>query len=462
MKKIIWPAVFTLAGFSALLALRISGSGFLNEEGLKYLLAFSCTCLGISVVRLCSFLCFNVLYVKRIRREAPGLLRILFSVVAYGVLFVLIFGLVLKRDITGLLATSAVLSVVLGLALQDTLGNFFAGASLHIEQPFKIKDSIKFRDYVGEVEAVSWRTTTIRTNNNTLLKFPNSLLAHDPIEIFPYNRLHRHAVTFPAPYSVFPQTVINIAQNAARSLENVSYEVEPKVRITGFGDSSVNYEALYWMKDYMQVPDTSAKIRERIWYAFYRDNISMPFPTRHLLIDRMKVESRENAPCVDYRCVIERIDIFEPLSPTERETLATSDCIRVFAPGECMVRCGEAGDSMFIIGRGKAEVRVPSNGGSSTVAVLETGSFFGEMSLFSGEPRSADVVATEEAEVLEITKSSLQRLLVENTRLAEAFSTKVAERLAGLESHADSTRQEEIKVEQGRLLDRIRRFFNLS
>jgi len=441
MKKTIWPAVFCLAGFSVYFILRVSGASFINEEGVRYLLAFCCVCLGMAIIRSCSFLSFNILYFRRTKREAPGLLRIMFSLVANVILFTMIFGLVLKYNVTGVLATSAVLSVVIGLALQDTLGNFFAGASLHIEQPFKIKDSIKFRDYMGEVEAVSWRTTTIRTGNNTSLKFPNSLLARDPIEIFPYNHLHRHSVSFPAPYSVSPQTVINVAKNAARDLADVSYEIEPKVRITGFGDSSVNYEALYWMNDYMKVGDTSAKIRERIWYAFYRDNISMPFPTRHIMLDQMKVECRENTPKVDYGHVIEGIDIFEPLSPTEIESLLASDGIRVYAPGECIVRYGEAGDSMFIIGRGKAAVMVPSDEGHPAVAVLETGNFFGEMSLFSGEPRSADVVAVEEAEVLEIRKSSLHRLLTENTRLAKAFSTKVSDRLAGLERHADSNRQ---------------------
>jgi len=453
---------FSLAGFSAFLVLRVSSAGFIHEDGLRYLLAFCYACLGMAVVRGCSFLCFNILYFKRIRREAPGLLRIMFSLFAYGIILTLICGLVLEYNITGLLATSAVLSVVIGLALQDTLGNFFAGVSLHIEQPFKIKDSIKFRDHTGEVQAVSWRTTTIRTSDNTFLKFPNALLAHDPIEIFPYDRLHRHSVSFSAPCSVSPQTVINIAKKAASSISNVSYEVEPKARITGFSDSSINYEALFWMKDYMKVNDTSAELRERIWYAFYRENIRMPFPTRHVLLDRMKVECRESVPKVDYRCVVEGIDVFAPLSSTEKEALVASDGIRVYAPGECMVRCGEAGDSMFIIGRGHAEVRAPSSGGPSTVALIEAGSFFGEMSLFSGEPRSADVVAAEEVEVLEIRKSCLQKLLIENAKLAEAFSEKVSERLGTLQKHADSTRQEEIKVEQGRLLERIKRFFNLS
>ncbi len=137
--------------------------------------------------------------------------------------------------------------------------------------------------------------------------------------------------------------------------------------------------------------------------------------------------------------------------------------MRLFAPGEYMVRSGEAGDSMFVIGRGRAEVWVSSNGSHSTVAVLNTGGFFGEMSLFSGEPRSADVIAVEESEVLEIRKTSIQKLLIENAKLAEAFSRTVAERHAGLEEVAGLVRRrEETKVDVDTFLSRLKRFFNLS
>lgn len=462
MKKIIWPAVLSIVGFLTYFFIRLTGTGFIYGNGLKYLLAGCYACLGMSVVRFLGFLFFNILYRRRTRREAPALLRIMFSMFAYSILFTLILGLVLEYDVTGLVATSAVLSVVLGFALQDTLGNFFAGASLHVEQPFKIKDGIKFREYAGEVDAVSWRTTTIHTNSNTYLIFPNSLLARDSIEVFPYNRLHRHSVLFSASYSISPQTVITAAEASVRDLPHVSYEIEPTARITGFGESSVNYELLYWMKDYMKVAEAGAKIKERIWYAFYRDNISMPFPTRHVLIERAQTEPRGIFCDVDYRGVIDKIDVFEPLSSTERASLVCSNGICVYGPGEYMVRCGEAGESMFIIGKGKAEVRVSSNGAFSTVAVLETGSFFGEMSLFSGEPRSADVVAVDEVEVLEIRKPSIQKLLVENAKLVEVFSTKVAERHAGLERHANSVRREEIEIEQENILQRMKRFFNLS
>ncbi|MDR3557399.1 MAG: mechanosensitive ion channel family protein [Syntrophobacteraceae bacterium] len=463
MKKIIWPAAITLASFLAYFALRSWLSGPLHAVGFRDLLAFCYVLLGMTIVRWSSYLFFDLLYLKRTGREAPGLLKVMFSLVCYSILFMLILGLVLKYDVTGLVATSAAVSVVIGFALQDTLGNFFAGASLHIEQPFKIKDSIRFRDRTGEVETVSWRSTAIRTTDNSLLITPNSLLAREPIEVFPYDSLHRHSVSFSAPYSVAPQTVIDVARSAALDLPDVTYEVQPTARITGFGESCVDYELLYWLKDYMRANDASARLRERLWYAFHRERISMPFPTRHVLLENINPEDLEYKTGVDYRRAIDGIDIFQPLTSVEKDALLTLSHVLLFAPGEYMVRCGQPGDSMFIIGRGEAEVCVSSNGTHSTVAVLKTGGFFGEMSLFSGEPRSADVIAIEESEVLEIGKTGIEKLLLENASLARTFSKTVSERLAVLEEHAGRVcRREEIKVEEGKFFERIKRIFNLG
>jgi small-conductance mechanosensitive channel len=427
MKKLAAPLAFCLVTFLVYVTLYFSDRHLIDENGLAYFLAIFFASLSVLGVRIAGLVLFDIIYLKRTKREAPDLLRMLFSLALYSILFTMISSLILKLDLSGILATSAVVSVVIGLALQDTLGNFFAGTSLHIEQPFQIRDSIRVRDKVGKVEAISWRTTTIRTNNNTTVFFPNSLIAREPIEVFHFNQLHRHLVEFSAPYSISPQTVIQTAISTVHGFPAVSSEVQPTARITSFADSSIQYELFYWVTDFSRVPDINARLRERLWYAFNRENIDMPFPIRHILWERQK--SVEQVKCleVDYKRVINQISIFEPLSKSEREAIVAANGKAVYAPGESMVRYGNPGDSMFVIGRGKAEVRVPVNGNYKSVAVLETGSFFGEMSLFSGDPRSADVVALEEVEVLEIKKASVHKLLLENEKLAEAFSLKVSE-----------------------------------
>src|SRR5262249_50367945 len=196
---------------------------------------------------------------------------------------------ILDREIgLEILATSTVLSVILGLALQDTLGNFFAGISLHVEQPFQILDSIRIGDLIGKVEGITWRTTTIRTNDNSIVVFPDSRVAREPIEIYPFNNLNRRALEFPAPYSAQPERIASLVREAVSGLPESAQDKTPVVRIKSFSDSCVTYEVLYWVKDYMVTADVDARARQRIWYVYRRAGIEIPYPMRHLLVENLE------------------------------------------------------------------------------------------------------------------------------------------------------------------------------
>ncbi|HEY9232843.1 MAG TPA: mechanosensitive ion channel family protein, partial [Blastocatellia bacterium] len=348
--------------------------------------------------------------------------------------------------------------------LQDTLGNFFAGISIHIEQPFHILDSVRIGTEVGRVEAVTWRTTTIRTNNNTVIIFPNSRVAREQIEIFPFNNLNRRVLRFPAPYAIAPGTIIPMVRETVRAMPNVAPEKTPIVRIGEFADSSITYEVLYWVRDYMLTPDMDARIREHIWYAFRRRGIEIPFPIRHLLME----QAESKPPVLDEGAegderFIESVSLFEPLTDEERARIVGSLVKHLYAPGELILRRGDAGDSMFIISQGRVDVRLPqANGGTQQVAVLEPGNYFGEMALFTGEPRTADVYALEEVEVLEIRKAAIEPLMHDNTQLAEAISRRVAERQAQLVAHTRAVPEEEKQQQSANILRRIKRFFGLN
>src|SRR5204862_7076318 len=133
--------------------------------------------------------------------------------------------------------------------------NFFAGISIHIEQPFHIFDSVRIGNEIGRVETVTWRTTTIRTNNNTVIIFPNSRVAREQIEIFPFNNLNRRVLRFPAPYGIPPENIIPLVRETVRAPPNLAPEKTPGVRIAEFHDSSITYEILYSLREYMPTPD---------------------------------------------------------------------------------------------------------------------------------------------------------------------------------------------------------------
>lgn len=463
MKKLTLPITISILLIAAYEVVRFFKPEVLAMKGTEYVIAALLVGFTIILVRAVSYVLFDVVFVKRKAREAPALLRGLLSTVLYAVCFILIYKVVLRNELGGFefIATSTVVSVIIGLALQDTLGNFFAGISIHIEQPFHILDAIRIGGEIGKVEAVTWRTTSIRTSNNTLIIFPNSKVAREQLEVYPFNGLNRRVLRFPAPYQLPPQRVIPLVRETARTLPGIAPERIPVVRIAEFHDSSITYEILYWVKDYMLTPDLDAKIREHIWYVYRRNDIDIPYPIRHVLMEEQQPVLKPREETHDR--IIEAVAIFEPLTAEERDAVVKSLVKYIYAPGEIILRQGDPGDSMFVISRGKAEVQIPqTNGSLQRVAVLERGNFFGEMALLTGEPRNANVSALDEVEVLEIRKSVMQELLNKNSQLAEALSHKLVERQAELVERARLMPEEEKRRHSQTLLHRVKGFFNLK
>lgn len=463
MKRITIPLTVSVVLLLVYVVFQLFEPGLISPSVAKYLRAILLLGVSVGLIRAISFVLFDVLFQKRKGREAPALLRVLLSLVLYSVALALIYKLVLVPTGPGFefIATSTVVSVIIGLALQDTLGNFFAGLSIHVEQPFQILDAIRIGQMIGRVEAVTWRTTTIRTNDNTIIIFPNSTVAKESLEVYRFNNLNRRILHIPAPYNIAPQRVIPLIRETVASIPNVASERSPVARIGSFADSSIIYEILYWTKDYMWVPDIDAQIRQHVWYIYRRSEIDIPFPVRHVLLDQQgkAVTQQEDG----YERVIDSVEIFAPLSAEEKEAVARSAIKSVFAPGELILRRGAPGDSMFVIYRGNVEVRLPNrDGNAQQVAELKAGNFFGEMALLTGEPRNADVVAVGEVETLEITKGILQQLLDNNTALAEGLSHMIAERQTRLDEYARGAPEQEKQVSRNAILRRIQRFFGLD
>ena len=416
---------------------------------------------GILVLRWASYILLDLLFRKRKGREAPQLLRMVISIIGYAAIFVWVYSGVFSKSLGGILATSAVLTVILGLALQDTLGNFFAGISLHIEQPYNIGDALQVGEFLGKVESVTWRTTAVRTTYNSQVILPNSRVARDPIEVFSLDTLNRRSLFFPAPYEASPPAVVQLAVQIAASVPRVSAARPPSARISAFADSSMTYELLYWITDRLWADEIEAIMRWRIWYTFGSLGIKLDFSAYEVILERRK--AAKPGPGGELAKFLAGINILKPLETHELESVAASVTRHVYAPGETVLRTGDTGDSMFVIYRGQAEVLATDPGGiARRLAILEPGNVIGEMGLFTGEPRRADVCAVGELELLEIGKPVMGKLLADNQLLTEAFSRIIAERQVELAQLSESAAAGETTAFHKTILQRIKRFFSLD
>ncbi len=419
--------------------------------------------LAYLVVRALNALIFGLVFRFRRGFEAPTLVRNVFSIIAFTALFFLIFSLIFpSANLGALFTTSAIFGVILGLALQDTLGNFFAGISLQADRPFQVGDviTVGVLRQTGVVEEITWRAIKIRTFSNHIVLISNSTAAKEPIEVCPRENLNARIVFFNALYTDSPAKTIHVVREAVREADNVSQKITPVVRIRNLGESGVEYEVKYWPVDYSKHHDTDALVRQRIWYAFRRADLNFAFPTRTLIVER-KPKPGEHDP--NGGAITERlsaVDIFAPLSADETLMLAQSATSHVFAPGETVIRAGDPGSSMFVVHNGRVSVQISENGRPLTVATLSEGAFFGEMALFTGEPRTASIVAIEEAEVLEIGHEAMKAVFNNNPDLVESLSHIIAERRQALAASADQVRP--AHDESAGILSSIKRFFGLK
>lgn len=414
-------------------------------------------------IRVLNALLFDFAFRLRRGYEAPTLVRNIFTLVAFVILFIIIFNRVYDEvDLGALFTTSAIFGVIIGLALQDTLGNFFAGISLHADRPFQVGDviSIGAEKHTGVVEGITWRAVKIRTFQNHIVLLSNSVAAKEAIEVCPRDNLNARLVFFGTLYTDSPAKTIHIVREAIREAENVSPKITPIVRIRSLGDSAIEWEVKYWLQDYAKYNDTDALIRQLIWYALRRANITFAFPTRTLHVERKSLVAVPEGPQKEIIERLSAVDIFAPLSVAEVEKLAMATVRHVFAPAEFVIRAGEEGASMFVVHSGRVQVQVNEGGKTRPVAVLGEGAFFGEMGLFTGEPRTANVVALEETEVLEIGHAAMKHLFETNPDLAESISWTIAERRAGLKATSQQASQD-AEAESAGLLSSIRRFFGL-
>lgn len=383
-----------------------------------------------------------------------------FPTIVQDAIVIVLFGfaatLLLQEKI---FAATAVGAVVLGLALQDTLGNLFAGLAIQIEKPFRVGHWVRIADIDGLVSEVTWRATKVRTKGGNFVIVPNSKLADDIIINYSEPSLEtRVEVEVGVHYDCAPNTVKRVIRDALRDEPLLVPSREPEVLIVDFASSSVNYRVRVWTTAFSEDERLRDRIRSAIYYAFRRHNIVIPYPIQ------TEIQKEDQPPSprdfVEDEARLREVAIFAALSDEERSQLARSTTRSTYAAGEVIVRQGEVGASMFIVATG--EVVVVTEPGAVEIARIGPGGFFGEMSLLTGAPRNATVRMEVDSDLLEITVEAFRRFVLKNPTVVEQVGLAVASRRAELE-HRRAAGQTAAPAEAPQsFMERVRRFLGLS
>ena len=471
-KTVVVLCLCSAAGFlvAALLAHLGAGAGASCKavHGLAILL------LAAGAINAAGIVIFGVL-LPALRLSAPALIVDILMACAYA-----LAGLAALAsagvNLSGLVATSAVMTAIVAFSLQDTLGNVMGGMVIQLERSLSTGDLMRVNGVEGRVLEIRWRQTTIETEAGEVIVMPNSVLMKSNVTIVgrEAGRCCR-SVAFKVYYDRAPSAVIDCVEKAfaADSPPKVARAPAPKCLLDRFEEDAAGYLLCYWVAvgDLRERFGIDSAVRTRLYYALSREGIKLSIPSRSVVMARREEEFLgRNQEVENGRrlAALRVVPIFAPLSEQELSVLASRLTKTPFAKGEVITKQGARADCLYILENGEAQVSLASADGAASQAVarLKGGDFMGEMALMTGQPRSATVAALTHVDCYRLDREGFADILAKRPEIAEAISLALAKRRIELDSARggldEEARRLAVKRTQGDLLSRIRDFFMLA
>jgi small-conductance mechanosensitive channel/CRP-like cAMP-binding protein len=435
----------------------------LSAEVSNYIDLFFIVILALVLIKIVSIVIFDIVLKERRKIIVPKLLKNFINLLVYLVVIFVVFHFILGFELTPIIATSAVMTLVLGFALQDTLGNFFSGLAIHFEPPFQIGDWVKIGNTIGKVQEITWRSVKLITRHFDTVVFPNTYIAKETIINFSKPlQSHAHSFTIGVSYNDSPDHVISVIRGVLSQVEGVNTSIEPIIRLVAFQDFSILYNVRFHYYDYANIERIEGEINRRLWYVFKRENITIPFPIRNIYIHKKSEElSVQNQEVYE---TIKNIFLFSKMSEDEMKLIISKMKEKYFARGEIIVNQGDEGSSMYIIKEGIVSIDVIRAGGQEIhIKELHKGDFFGEISFLTGDKRSATAKALTETVLYELEREDLHNAIQVNKDIAYKLQEVVMQRKEEvIKAIEDDTLVMEEKIKEEKkfngIIDKIKKF----
>jgi small-conductance mechanosensitive channel/CRP-like cAMP-binding protein len=420
------------------------------------------------IVALVNRYVWDLYFEKKRQTPIPHFLREVVGGIIFLIflLFVLSYGYHAEAQLKGLLAGSGVIAIILGFAGQNLFAGIIGGISIQINRPYKVGDWLKVGETYAEVREINWRSTRLCTNDNIYLDIPNNEMVQHTITNLSYpNRMHFMRLQMNAEYGAPPNRVKDALMRATIQVPGVEKDPPPQVYVSEYGDSAIVYQIKFAMTTHSGYYEVRDAIYTNAWYEFRRRKITIPFPQRTLHLDR-KVGRPADEGYEEALSILRGEALFKCLSETQLDHMVKQARLNYFGRGERVIEEGAEGDSMFVLLRGAAQVFVSKNGSSIPVATLSAGNCFGEMSLLTGERRTATVRAETDCHVMEIGKPVMAEVLRDAPGCMEKLSELLAQRkmeTEGILKEAKNTGEQALKERQysANFLRRLKAFFDL-
>jgi small-conductance mechanosensitive channel len=344
--------------------------------------------------------------------RVPGLLRDLLRLLLAAIGIAIVYSVVWGREIGGAIAALGVTSIVVGLALQEPLGNLFSGLVLLMERPFEVGEMIEVGAVSGEVKEVNWRSAHIEAFGGAIQVVPNSTLNKETILNYSRPRPNRmELIDVGFSYDDPPYKVRQALYELMLHTEGVLKNPKPIVATDSYGDFSVKYRLIYRTTEKDRWPVRNELVT-RIWYLAKRHGFTMPYPVHVALQHQEERPFREPQP--DSAELLAQFPRLPDIPPEER----TRTRPLVFGAGERIFDEGDDLDGVYFVVSGSVSLQLVKDGRVSEIATIQAGEFCGETGMHGHQTADMRAVALEDTVVVLIAPDAVRHLFEASPRLA--------------------------------------------
>ena len=373
-----------------------------------------------------------VIVFQRSPREAKLVQDLLAGVIYLAALFAIV-SYVLDLPIQGLLATSGVVAIILGLALQSTLGDVFSGIVLSFSRPYRPGDWISVEGGTdGRVIEMNWRATSILTARRDLAIVPNSTIAKSKIvNVSSPSGLHGTTVTVQLDAKTPPSRCSEILEHAIRNCRLIVATPAPTITVKAINATYIEFEIAFFVEELASTVKAQNELFDFIYRHLAAADIDLASPQNGPIADG---EVRKSGTGIDR--LLELVAIFATFTPEERSVIAAKLKEKSYDEGEILVAPGAVLQSLFIVGNGVLSFTREEIEGDIELLRLGPGDHFGEIGMLTGAGAVAKLSALIPTTVYELAKADLTPILEARPQVAQELCRALARRqaVAGLEA----------------------------
>ncbi len=350
-----------------------------------------------------------------------------------------ILATVFERSITGILATSGVASIIIGLALRNVILDMFIGLAIHVERPFKIGDWVQVHrnrretHIVAKVIEINWRTTRLKTTHNNMIVVPNNVIGTSILTNYMEPKPHfRIDLPFLIDFEVNADRASRVLQAGVMAVagENGILEnPEPEVRLKEATLEGQLYEVRFFILPVHISPNESKDLVNRsILEHLQRSGIAPAQPKEEIYISKQSKRNLDTETDKDIYQLLSRTELFRNLSIDELMGVFSGMKRRELRQGDTLYRQGDKGDTMFLLLEGllNSSIHVQGSEDPAKVESIKAGSHFGEETVMLGTQRPSTMQAATPSIIYEIAKDQMKEILARRGDLLSMLNEDIA------------------------------------